>query len=59
MASVLRILLIADSERETDWLRNTLADGNHAATLVRVDDEARCRAELEHGGWRPRFIERC
>lgn len=50
-AAVLRILLIADSERAEAWLAQVLADSNHPGSLLRVDDEGRCLAELERGGW--------
>ncbi|HKP63008.1 MAG TPA: PAS domain S-box protein [Polyangiales bacterium] len=51
MAIALRILLIADSDRDAGWLTDALAHGNYAPDCVRVDDETRARAALEAGRW--------
>jgi PAS domain S-box-containing protein len=51
MPVALRILLIADVDREAAWLVDTLGGENYAAKCVRVDDEERARAALEQGPW--------
>ena len=51
MAEDVRILLLADSDREVAWLTATLRAGHCAAVHVRVEDEASCRSRLEQESW--------
>jgi PAS domain S-box-containing protein len=51
MAEDVRILLLADSDREVTWLTATLRAGNCQGTVVRVADEAACRVKLEEEPW--------
>src|SRR5690348_11271213 len=51
MAAALRILLLADADRETTWLERTLAAGHCPATVARVADEEGCRARLGEDAW--------
>jgi len=51
VASAIRTLVIADSESEAAWLADLLRAERYAPVCSRVDDEARCRAELERGSW--------
>jgi PAS domain S-box-containing protein len=51
MAIALRILLIAESDRDAAWLSDALVAGDYAPDCVRIDDEECVRTALERERW--------
>jgi hypothetical protein len=46
-----RILLLANSDRDAAWFRDTIQKGALAATCGRTEDEQRCREALAKESW--------
>src|SRR2546421_3537057 len=47
----IRSLVVADTDAEASWVRDTVREGNHAARCLRVEDAGAVRAALAQGGW--------